>query len=145
MKALLSGKKNWNNGQYKKKLLSLKNATKISPIRFANNVYIIASIAILFSLIQGCSKTKVLDEDKFMNIYVDLVVAQDTSNAPIAKFDSVRAIVFKREGIKKEEYDATINYYNSKPERWQKFFMKTTQYVDKLKRQSLMKQKQQKK
>ena len=145
MKALLTGKKNWDNVLYKKDVLSQYTAIKFSPFIFSNKVFIIVSIFILLSFLQGCSKTKVLNEDKFMNVYVDLVVAQDTSNAPIAKFDSLRAIVFKRDGIKKEEYDATINYYNSKPERWQKFFMKTTQYVDNLKRRSLMTQKQQKK
>lgn len=114
---------------------------KIGPGKASN---IILSVFILIAA-SGCAKTKVLEEGKFMKVYVDLVVAQDTSNTPIAKFDSVRAVVFKRDGISSEEYDATISYYNNDPQKWQKFFLKTTEYVDNLRRKSQAPAKQLKK
>ena len=97
----------------------------------------IAAVIILSGLVSGCSKTKILNEDKFMKVYVDLVIAQDTINVPAAKFDSVKTVVFKLNGITGEDYNATINYYNKDPQKWQKFFIKTTDYVDRLRRKNL--------
>ena len=106
------------------------------PLKSTDKLFILLT-AIL--ILPGCSKSRVMSEDKFMKVYVDLVVAQDTSNAPITKFDSVKAIVFKHNGITKDEYDATIDYYNKDPQKWQDFFRKTTMYVDKLRSQNLPK------
>ncbi len=106
------------------------------PKKSTNKLFFLLTAIVI---LPGCSKSRVISEDKFMKVYVDLVVAQDTSNAPIAKFDSVKAIVFKRNDITKEEYDATIDYYNKDPQKWQDFFRKTTMYVNKLRTQNLPK------
>ena len=107
-----------------------------SSLKSASKLIIFISILLI---LPGCTKNKVMSEDKFMKVYVDLVVAQDTSNAPIAKFDSVKAIVFKRNGITSKDYKETINYYNKDPQKWQDFFRKTTMYVDKLRSRNIPK------
>ncbi len=97
--------------------------------------FIITTLIFLFVL-EGCSKRNILDENKFMKVYVDLVIAQDTSGVPIAKFDSVKSVIFKRDGITKDEYSATINHYNKDPKKWQEFFNKTTAYIEGLRSKS---------
>ena len=102
--------------------------------------YIIIPVLILLFALEGCSKNKILNEDKFMKAYVDLIITQDTANVPIAKFDSVKALVFKRNGITSEEFNSTIKYYNRNPQKWQDFFRKATSYVNELRSQSQSKQ-----
>jgi hypothetical protein len=84
-------------------------------------------------LISSCSNDKILDEDKFVKIYTDLVIAHDTLPGGRANFDSVKLNIYKKYGITSGQYDSTVNYYNEDIERWQGFFDKTTAYIDTLK------------
>ena len=92
-------------------------------------------LAVLFFL-SGCSQNNKIDEDKFIKIYTDIAVAQDTLKAATYNFDSLKTVVFKRFGITSKDYNSTIDYYNQDPQRWEKFFDKVTAYVEKLRKQS---------
>lgn len=83
---------------------------------------------------QGCSNKNILDEDKFIKVYSDLIIAEDTTSS-LRNIDSVKAFVFKRNGITEKDYKSTIQYYNEDPQRWQKFFTKAIAYVESLKKQ----------
>ncbi|MCL5030262.1 MAG: DUF4296 domain-containing protein [Bacteroidetes bacterium] len=98
------------------------------------SLYFLQITILLF--LSGCSKNSKIDEDKFIKIYTDIVVAQDTIKAPSYKFDSLKTVVFNRYGITSKDYNSTIDYYNQDPQRWEKFFDKVTAYVEKLKKQS---------
>jgi Domain of unknown function (DUF4296) len=93
------------------------------------NFYIL-SFTIL--LISGCSNDKILDETKFVKVYTDLVIANDTLSATKSNFDSVKQTVFKRYGITSGQYDSTVNYYNKDMKRWESFFNTVTSYIDTL-------------
>jgi hypothetical protein len=74
---------------------------------------------LLLSIISGCSHR--LKEDKFILVYADLLISQDTLGARFNMNDAKNA-VFKKHNISAREYDETLNYYNSNPGKWEPFF-----------------------
>jgi adenylate kinase family enzyme len=94
-------------------------------------ILIYFSLSILL-LIPGCSKKNVIDEDKFVKIYADLVIQQDTLKNLSVKNDSLKQIVFKRYNVSEKEYKKTIDYYNNDPRKWEKFFKRVKGYLEKL-------------
>ena len=85
-----------------------------------------------FLLISGCSNDRILNEEKFVKVYTDLVIAHDTITEKTTNFDSVKQAVFKKYGITAGQYDSTVNYYNKDVDRWQSFFKTATAYIDTL-------------
>jgi Domain of unknown function (DUF4296) len=90
-------------------------------------------IFLLLFLLPSCSNKKVIEENKFVNIYSDLVIAQDTipSNPPV--FSSEKQKIFARYNVTSEEYKNTIDYYNQNSEKWKDFFDKVTAHLQSLK------------
>jgi hypothetical protein len=88
---------------------------------------------ILFSIpFFSCSNKKIIDKTKFVKVYTDIVIAQDTvpMNKPV--FDSVKQAVFKRYGVTSEQYDSTVSHYNKDVSRWQNFFTLVSAHIDSL-------------
>jgi uncharacterized protein YcfL len=77
----------------------------------------------------GCSSR--IKEDKFILVYSDLVIAQDTLKSN-TNLDAVKNIVFKKYNVSEKEYAATLNYYNSDPRKWEAFFNKTISHLEDL-------------
>jgi Domain of unknown function (DUF4296) len=90
----------------------------------------------LFFFISACDKGPPIPEEKFIKVYVDFLIIQDTSTANTFSLDSVKTLVFTRHNISAEDFDATVNYYNSQPEKWVAFFDSTTAYVENLKKEA---------
>ncbi|MCU0333244.1 MAG: DUF4296 domain-containing protein [Ignavibacteriaceae bacterium] len=86
-----------------------------------------------FIFITACDKGPPIQEDKFIKVYVDLLIIQDTTTAETFPIDSVRTLVFAKHNISSEQYDETISYYNSRPEKWAAFFDSAKVYVERLK------------
>ena len=84
----------------------------------------------------SCDDNKVIEEEKFIKVYVDLLIVQDTTSSYQLPIDSISAIVFKKHGITAENYQHTIDHYNSSPEKWEDFFSKATEYVEQLKQEA---------
>ena len=84
-------------------------------------------------LIISCNKDKVIPEDRFIKVYVDILVAQDTLQDKSIPPDSIRAIILKKHNIPDSLYTNTIDYYNSSEERWKNFFDRAIKYVEELK------------
>ena len=99
------------------------------------NFYIL-SFTFLSLFIISCSNDRILDEDKFVKVYTDLVIAHDTIPEKTANFDSVKQSIFNRYGITAGQYDSTVKYYNKNVERWQSFFKTATAYIDTLKKKN---------
>ncbi len=111
-----------------KRILKYKNLITI--------LLLILSQALFLSLLSGCSKNNIINEDKFVKVYADLIIQQDTLNVLNYKTDTVKIKVFKRYNITAEDYKNTIAYYNQDPGKWEKFFDKVTAYVEELKKQN---------
>jgi len=104
---------------------------KFNFLKISIAVFPFVLAAVFF--ISGCKSDKIIDEEKFIMLYTDLVIAQDTSNADYNMMIKIRSQVLDRYKVTDEQYKFTIDYYNENPDRWQVFFEKVTAYVDNLK------------
>lgn len=84
-------------------------------------------------ILSSCSEEKVIPEEKFIHVYVDLMIVQDTTRANPLPLDSLKEIVFTKHDITSELYDKTIAKFNSSPEDWEEFFEKAIAYLEELK------------
>jgi len=80
---------------------------------------------LLSLVVCGCKSKERLDEDTFVNVYTDLIIAEDTVD--VSK--NFKNEIFKKYNISEKTYTNTVNYYNDKPEKWQKFFEKVEDKV----------------
>ena len=80
----------------------------------------------------SCSNDKKINEDKFVKIYTDLVIAHDTMQTNATALDSLKQKILKKYEVTPGQYNYTVDYYNKDIERWEKFFNKATAYIDSL-------------
>lgn len=94
--------------------------------------FLILSILFICSqiLFFSCGNDQPISEEKFIKIYANMVIMQDTSSL---NQDQVRDKVLSNYKYSLNDYKKTIDFYNSDPERWQKFFDKVVTYVESLK------------
>jgi len=81
-------------------------------------------------VIVSCSEKPPADEQKFMLVYIDLISFPDSLHNNPEMFEKFREDVFNKHGLKREDYNRMIEYYNSKPELWDEFFQKAIRYVE---------------
>lgn len=81
----------------------------------------------------SCSEKKILPEETFIKIYVDILVAEDTTSERSVTTDSLKSVVLNKYNTSDILYRNTVDYYNESAERWEKFFDKAVAYVEKLK------------
>jgi hypothetical protein len=105
----------------------------IKKIKTYCGLIFIHTIIVSAFIFSGCSKT--VDEDKFAKIYAEMIIAQDTATFAPNNFKPVQDTIFKRYGVTRSEYTATVDSYNKDPEKWEKFFDKAIAYVEALKKQ----------
>ena len=99
--------------------------------------YVFPTLFISIILFYGCDKeVKVIPEEKFIKVYVDLLILQDTTSTDSLSLDSLKTLVCKNHNVSDEEYNATIRYYNSEPKKWEEFFDKAINYVEALKKEA---------
>jgi hypothetical protein len=97
-------------------------------------IILVSLIFITAVLSSGCSP-KTLNEDEFVKIYAEMVIAQDTAIYAPGNFNPVQDSIFKKYGVTRGEYTATIDSYNKDPQKWEKFFDKAISYVETLRRE----------
>ena len=74
-------------------------------------MHFIEKLFLLFILLSftGCSNK--INEDKFILVYSDLVIAQDTLGGKVSQ-EAVKNTIFKKYNITEKNYNETLNYYN---------------------------------
>ncbi len=99
--------------------------------------------AYLFSfpmLFYTCQNDKIIDEDKFVNVYTEMIIAQDSIS--VFPKDSlltknirtqIRDSILNKFNVSLNQYQRTVDYYNEEPLRWQEFFDKVFAEVEKMK------------
>jgi len=81
----------------------------------------------------SCSKDDILPEDKFIKIYIDILVAQDTlADNPISN-NSLKTLILQKHNVTDSLFTKTIEYYNYDPAKWEKFFEEAIKQVEELK------------
>ena len=104
-------------------------------IKVKSQKFLVLFLIIPFFIL-SCDKEPPLPQEDFIKVYVDLLIIQDTTTAENFSIDSVKSLVYKRYNISSEQYDQTIKFYNSQPEKWIEFYDSVTVYVDRLKKNS---------
>ena len=94
---------------------------------------ILIFLILIFVFVTACDNNTVIPEEKFIHVYVDLMIVQDTTRTNPLPLDSLKEIVFTRHDITSELYDKTIAKYNSSPEEWEEFFDKAIAFLEELK------------
>ena len=105
--------------------------SKYLRAKFAAFICLIIPLAIMLN---SCSKSPAVKEDKFIKLYVDMLIAQDTSKANGKQLEIVKKQVLKKYSVSESEYDSTLNFYNEDPKRWSEFFDKAITYLEQLKK-----------
>jgi len=80
----------------------------------------------------SCFDEKIIEQDKLVLIYTDLLIAQDTVTLDDRGVDSLKQSVFKKYNVTEKEYENTIEYYNDDLKRWEEFFDKVTAHIGSL-------------
>jgi len=84
-------------------------------------------------IIFSCSKDDILPEDKFIKIYIDILVAQDTLTDNSISNDSLKTLILKKHNVIDSVFTKTIKYYNYDPAKWEIFFEVAIKQVEELK------------
>jgi hypothetical protein len=87
----------------------------------------------LTAVIFSCSKDDILPEDKFIKIYIDILVAQDTLSDSSISNDSLKTLILEKYNVTDSVFTKTIEYYNYNPDKWEKFFEDAIRRVEELK------------
>ena len=81
----------------------------------------------------SCSKDDIIPEDKFIKIYIDILVAQDTLTDNSISNDSLKTLILQKHNVTDSLFTKTIEYYNYNPDKWEKFFEDAIKQVEELK------------
>ena len=101
----------------------------MSKVRF-QKLFLLIFILALISL--SCDDKSPIPEHNFMEVYVNLLISQDTTTTPYNS-DSLKSVIHASHNITEEQYNTMINYYNEHPKKWTSFFDSANAYVERLK------------
>ena len=85
----------------------------------------------------GCDRNKIIEEEKFIKIYTDIIIASDTTSGASQLKDAVISKVLSRHNVTLDEYKSTIQYYNQDSEKWEKFFAKAIANLEEKRKNSV--------
>lgn len=77
---------------------------------------------------------KVIDEDRFVKLYSDLILSNETISGSSLSPDTVLQRTLTKYSVSLDEYKQTLEYYNEDSERWEKFFTKAVTYLEEKKK-----------
>lgn len=94
-----------------------------------------AAILLLAALVFSCGKTKVIPRGKFIDIYVDMFVADQwiRDNPDVKrKTDTLKVYegIFNRYGYTTEDYAKTVRHYMREPDKFVKVMKKVVKRLD---------------
>lgn len=95
-----------------------------------NLLLILLFFSISFLILISCKSKPPIPEENFIKIYAGMTIMQDTSSLSQGK---IRENVLSSFHYSENDYYKTIEYYNSDPEQWAKFFDNVIAYIENLK------------
>jgi len=98
-------------------------------MRHSSIIFTLLNLIVSITII-SCKNQQAIEEKKFVKIYTDMILMQDTSSSSQLE---IKAEVLKRFNVNEKDYDNTIKYYNDDSERWQPFFDSVITYIEKMK------------
>ena len=92
--------------------------------KFLVPFFIIPLLSILFFSSSGCDQSEVIEEEKFIRVYTDVIIAIDTTSLTAESTNSLLIRILKKHNTTLDNYKSTLEFYNQDSERWEKFFAK---------------------
>ncbi len=105
--------------------------SELTLAKYSKYTFILFFISIFF--FQNCSEETPVSEEKFIQVYVDLLIGRDTISVQSSSFDSLKTRIFTKHSISSEDYYSTLEYYKSYSEKWEELFDRAITYAEKLK------------
>jgi len=103
-----------------------------SKSKFLKNFSLLIFYFLLFAFFTNCSEEEIMPEEKLIKIYVDILIAQDTTSDKSISTDSLKAIVLNTHNVSDSLYLKAIEHYKSSPAKWESFFNNAIKYVEEL-------------
>lgn len=97
-----------------------------------NNLF--SAIVIFVILFSACDSNKKLDQDTMVDLYVNVVIAEEAYPNNLDSLIAKRDSVFRKFGVTEEEYKNTLESYKEDKEYWDEFFPKALAIIDSLKK-----------
>ena len=98
-----------------------------------NNILIIIFV---FTFFPNCTREESLPKKKIAQIYVDVLIAEQTYQFNSDSLNSAVQNVFEKHGVSKNIYDDEVNRLAADEENWSDFFKLAKTYLDSLKTES---------
>ena len=83
-------------------------------------------------LLASCSDNPPVKEEKFVKIYVDMLIAQDSTGSNGKQLEVIKRKVLKKYSVSETDYNSTLKFYNDDPKKWAEFFDKAIAYLERL-------------
>lgn len=106
---------------------------KLTNMKIIKFYAVLLKTAFLFAagfLLISCGQ-KTIEMKKFVNVYCDLNIAQDTLKPP--EFMKMKKEILNKYGITEKELKDTYQDYYNNPKQWQPFFEKALARMDEMK------------
>jgi hypothetical protein len=100
-------------------------------VRFPPSYFMIIFLAVVIYMSSGCNRNKIIEEEKFIEIYTDIIIAKDTDSETKQSKDAIIKSVLAKYNVSPDAYKTTVQYYNQDSERWEKFFAQAITYLEK--------------
>ena len=89
--------------------------------------FIVLSFIILFA---GCGKRKIVDKDKLANVYISILLAEDSLSFAPDSLMKVKKNIFAENNIDEKEYMLQLDAFGEDKEEWESFFNLVTAKLD---------------
>lgn len=106
------------------------------PLLFPTSYFMIFFLAVVIYMSSGCDTNKIIEEEKFIEIYTDIIIAKDTVSETTISKDAVIKGVLDKYNVALDDYKTTVEYYNEDSERWETFFAQAITYLEKKRKDS---------
>lgn len=87
-------------------------------------------LSLISLLIYGCKSNLRIDEDNFVNLYADLLVAREMYRGNDSAYIKARDSIYTAYNVNHFMVEQTLQYYNSDTEKWKKFFEKVVRRLE---------------
>lgn len=78
----------------------------------------------------SCERNKIIEEEYFIQLYTDILLAEETISGSAFSKDMIIARMLSKYNTTLENYNATIDYYNKNSEQWDRFFAKAIASIE---------------
>jgi hypothetical protein len=106
-----------------------KSYKKLVSLIFFADIKLLFLILLVFSL-SSCKSNSKIDEQVFVNLYADLLIAKEMNRGNDSDYIKVRDSIYAVYKVDHFMVQRTLDYYNSDTEKWKNFFQKVVRRLE---------------